>query len=152
MWEARAQAILDVARGAALSAPVKRASVYPGPDYRRDCRLIGVHLAQPITVPGGGFGTNTGCATMVELPFVVNFTADCYPAAKDNGDAPDPDLVTAWSTAFYADAEAIYNAVADGLAQGLFGDCSGARLTTGEVTGPTGGTANFRWTITTPGY
>ena len=73
----------------------------------------------------------------------VIFVADCVPAPSDSGDPPPAADVTAWTSSFVADCEALWNSVADAALGGVLGDCSDVSIQQARVTGPLGGVAQM---------
>lgn len=144
-WEDIAQTLLDAA-----SAPVSvgRKVIAPGPDFARDCRMVAVHLEQPLTRPVAGDLGKISCATVPVLVWRVTFVADCVPGPKDDGGPPAPQDITDWSKTFLADSQAIYDALADVCGSGDIGDCKTVTLGDGTPTGPSGGIATMSWPVT----
>lgn len=148
LWSAAAAALLDAAAGAKLSAPPARVVVAPGPGFARDCRMLAVVFegAEAVTAGLPGLLGGAGCAVIPVATFRVFLIADCVPAANDKGRPPPADAVTAWTSTFLADAEAVWFAVLDASFPVLGPD---AEVTTGagSVVGPGGGVAQFSFPV-----
>lgn len=145
-WDTYAEALRAAAAGTLLSSPLSRTIVAPGPDFARDCRMVGVYLERPETVPAvTGFAGGV-CYSAVQLTFQVVFVADCVPAVRDDGSPPAPADITAWSRAFLADSALIYGSLVDAIE--ALGVCDNASLGDGVPTGPTGATATMRFPVT----
>lgn len=144
-WRSTAQALLDAATGASLTAPLARSLLAGGSIFARDCRQIVVYLESIGTapIPTGELPGGQSCAVVPSLNLVVAFHADCYPAADDRGKPPPPADVTAWVVEFVEDVEAIWNAVADAAFAGSLGECSGVTIGLSEISGPQGGGAEL---------
>lgn len=142
-WLASAEELLAAANTATLSAPVARSFLSPGGAFARDCRLLAVYPG-PVTtapLPIGDFPSGMPCVVVPVLTLTVVFLADCYPAANDHGKPPTPAAVTAWTTDFLTDAEAIWNAVSD--AAPALADCNSVAVDPAQFTGPGGGAAQL---------
>lgn len=143
-----------LAAAVASGVDVERSYIAPGPDFARDCRAIVVHLGLlPIVpLPGSEFAGSM-CATVRQPQWQVTFVADCVPSVDDQGRPPTAAAITAWSTAFLADVDALQRAL-EALAAGdtdprLADDCSSVQLGQGAPTGqsPYGGVATFSWPL-----
>lgn len=145
-WDTYAEALRAAVDAAPLSTPLSRSVVAPGPDFARDCRMVGVYLERPATLPLPGAFAGGVCYSIPQLTFQVVFVADCVPMPGDDGSPPLPATVTAWSTAFLRDCGAVYEALA--AAVEALGACDSASIGDGVPTGPTGGTATMRWPAT----
>lgn len=143
----QAAAILTAANDSGVS--VARSLVTGGPSFARDCRQIAVTLQQIQQVPlQRGAAAGGTCGVIPQPVFSVVFTADCYPAPRDNGNTvvlPEPDAITAWTLAFLADIDRLEGALLD-LA--VPGGCRCVTVGPGVVTGPQGGQAHCAWTVT----
>jgi hypothetical protein len=139
-WRSSAQALLDAAEAAALSAPLKRVVLAPGPSFARDCRMIAVYLETVVAVAIGATDElpRSGCALVPVVNLRLVFADDCVPVPGDSGTPPTPEAISTWSGAFLDDAESIWNAVADAAAAGSLGDCSGVTIGQLTPTGPSG--------------
>lgn len=143
-WLASAQALLAAGAGAALSTPLARQVIAPGSGFARDCRMLAVYpeLVEAVPLPAGDL-PGFGCAVVPALVLHAVFVADCVPTPSDDGSPPPAADVTAWTEAFIADTEAVWNAVADAALGGTLGDCSSVTIQQARVVGPSGGVAQF---------
>lgn len=146
-WRSSAQALLDAAAGAPLTAPLARSYLAPGPSFARDCRQIVVH-PDPLdvgTVEGLAVLPVMSCAAVPILALRVVFHADCWPVPGDGGTLPEPADLSAWTDAFLEDTESIWGAVADAAEAGSLGsDCGSVQLLQSTYSGPLGAGATFQ--------
>ncbi len=139
-WDEIAQQLLDAATGSGVS--VARSFIAPGPSFARDCRSIVVAMLRPATVPLQREWAGS-CGIVPQHTFQVIFVADCVPVARD-GVPPTADALTAWSTAFLADAGKIHDAILDAATDGsIAGGCHQVSIGQGEMRGPLGTTASM---------
>lgn len=136
-WPAVAQRIMAAMEASGVS--VDRKVIAPGPNHGRRRRQFTVYPESP-TLATPGFGVPRGDCDFVPLiQCRAVFTADCAPSPGDDGSQPDADATTAWTLTFLADAQNVWNAIADDFTQ----DCAGVRIGPGVFTGPFGGVASM---------
>jgi hypothetical protein len=106
--------------------------------------MLAVYLERIEAAPlGGGELPGQGCVVVAAPVLRLVYVADCVPPPKDDGKPPKAEMIDAWTSTFLADCEAIWNAVADAILGGILGDCSGAEIRPGEMSGPGGGVAEM---------
>ena len=143
-WVGSAQDLLDVASAVTLTTPPARVFLAPGGIFARDCRLLAVYAKRVTAAPVGTSDLpGAGCALVPVLGLNLTFVADCVPAPSDSGQAPAASAVQAWTEDYFADCEALWNAVADAVLAGLLGDCDSVQVDEGTIAGPLGGVAEF---------
>lgn len=132
-----AQDLLDAAVSSGVT--VDRAFIASAPGWAEDCRQIVVHLS-PIRVVDAipqGRGPSLGmCAWVPQVVATVSFVDDCVPVPSEDGQPPSPDAITAHSLQWYADTEAIWQALS-----GWIGDqpeCANYRIGESIHSGPLG--------------
>lgn len=146
VWGTLASDLLAAAVSSGV--PVARSFVAPGPTFARDCRCIAVYASsfgvRPF-VRGDFTGT---CRVVPQVQFQVVFNADCVPTVDDSKRPPRIPTgaeISAWSTAFLEDADAVFTAV---LGWAPYGDCSKITVADGVPFGPEGTMAELRWGVT----
>lgn len=145
-WAASAAQLLAAAEGATLSHPVVRSGLVPGPGFARDCRQLAVFLESQRSVSARPVSDlpQMSCAVVPAIRLGLAFVADCVPAPADDGAPPPAAEVESWTEDFLADAEAIWEAVADAKLAGTLGQgCDSVQIEDAQIRGPEGGVAQF---------
>lgn len=148
---ALAQAVLDVA--AAAVPGVSRRFLAAGPSFARTCELLAVYASLGVVESVGASGATVspiagGCASMFVPQVTLVYAKDCWPMPDDQHrppKLPDPAVMSAWSTEYMGNCQAIADAILDAHYAGQFGgDCTASTVGPVAFTGPTSGVATMQ--------
>lgn len=145
-WDEAAGVILDAA--AASGVTVDRTFVAPGPRFAHDASLLAVHLSAngDVGEPAGAspLGPAWDAPAVPTCTFIVTYVECCVPTPSGkapNRLAPPAGAIDAFSRAFLANCQAVYDAVANTV------DRSCYDVGTGSPRGPSGGQAVYAFPV-----
>lgn len=132
---------------AALPA-VARYHLAGGPDLALTCHMVAVYPAPFST------GQIANCAFQPVPAVMVVYAKDCYPLADPERQPALPAVadLDAWTAAYLADVEALWDGLIQAVMDGQFGgSCAGVTVQPGNFAGPRGGVCSVRFPIIVKG-